>query len=846
LQISGLVDTKQYKKAIKSADAILKKFPEHGQTLAMKGLALNGMGKRDEAVEHVKLGLKHDLRSHLCWHVYGIIHRSDRNYPEAIKCYRNALRIDPDNQQILRDLASMQAHVRDVKGHVETRRQLLTSKAAAQYSTATTWMHFAVAHQMAGDFDMALAVVEKFESTLPTDRKPSYDTSEVVLLKVRLCEQMGDMKKALAILEDPVQQRFVVDSLTVLEQRAKLHLATGDFRTAVRLYVQLLALNQDNVIYHAGLRSALLEKAPVSTATSIHSLLGEFEQASLSAAELDVLLAGYLRLWAAHPRSRTVVRIILAFLPHDHALFVPLLSSYVRYAIRKGIPALFADIKHICRSSAASTLSWAARIRAFGGKQANGKLDACVKVAQDIMKASETNAVFDVAAANVSEPASPSALLALVGAATTEDQVQRLLATSGDGKPEDPASFPWAALLLARLQDEVGESEKAIATVEVALKHTPTVIDLYLAKGKFQKHLGRMEDAVATLEHARTLDLADRFINSKCTKYLLRADKVKQAEDTIALFVKHDSRRPEADPLEALRDLQVIWFDLEEARSLERQGLIGPALKRYVRIEKYFTDFLEDAYDFHSYCIRRSTFRVYNDLLATHDHMRSHTGFLQAAAGAARCYLRLHREPELRKSTRTGLEDAMGALSIGDKTAPTAAAADSAEKKAKDKPVDAGRDEDGNKKEIDTDPHGLKLVENATNPLQLASKYARALAEHLPGKKTAAAEAEFRASGAAPPMTSVGVESQAAVVVPGEISTVWASSAQLVASSHALVAEVALEAGSIGEAAAHALRAAETVPTAVPAAVADKLRTALQGQPEPFAQALAAFNAVAK
>lgn len=35
-QVVKFYETKQYKKAIKSADQILKKFPEHGETLAMK------------------------------------------------------------------------------------------------------------------------------------------------------------------------------------------------------------------------------------------------------------------------------------------------------------------------------------------------------------------------------------------------------------------------------------------------------------------------------------------------------------------------------------------------------------------------------------------------------------------------------------------------------------------------------------------------------------------------------------------------------------------------------------------------------------------------------------------
>jgi peptide alpha-N-acetyltransferase len=53
---------KQYKKAIKQADTILKKFPNHGETLAMRGLVLNNLDKRDEAHALVKQGLMNDMR----------------------------------------------------------------------------------------------------------------------------------------------------------------------------------------------------------------------------------------------------------------------------------------------------------------------------------------------------------------------------------------------------------------------------------------------------------------------------------------------------------------------------------------------------------------------------------------------------------------------------------------------------------------------------------------------------------------------------------------------------------------------------------------------------------------
>lgn len=55
-------EQKQYKKAAKQADYILKKFPKHGETLAMKGLVMNSMSKRDDAHALVKQGLMNDMR----------------------------------------------------------------------------------------------------------------------------------------------------------------------------------------------------------------------------------------------------------------------------------------------------------------------------------------------------------------------------------------------------------------------------------------------------------------------------------------------------------------------------------------------------------------------------------------------------------------------------------------------------------------------------------------------------------------------------------------------------------------------------------------------------------------
>jgi hypothetical protein len=47
-QLVKFYEAKQYKKALKTADQLLKKNPNHGDTEAMKALVINSLGNADE------------------------------------------------------------------------------------------------------------------------------------------------------------------------------------------------------------------------------------------------------------------------------------------------------------------------------------------------------------------------------------------------------------------------------------------------------------------------------------------------------------------------------------------------------------------------------------------------------------------------------------------------------------------------------------------------------------------------------------------------------------------------------------------------------------------------------
>jgi N-alpha-acetyltransferase 15/16, NatA auxiliary subunit len=53
----------------------------------------------------------------------------------------NALKYDPGNQNVLRDLGQLQIQLRDYEGYAETRRLVLVSKPGLQVN----WMSYAMA-----------------------------------------------------------------------------------------------------------------------------------------------------------------------------------------------------------------------------------------------------------------------------------------------------------------------------------------------------------------------------------------------------------------------------------------------------------------------------------------------------------------------------------------------------------------------------------------------------------------------------------------------------------------------------------------------------------------------------
>ncbi|ORX89186.1 n-alpha-acetyltransferase 15, NatA auxiliary subunit-like protein [Basidiobolus meristosporus CBS 931.73] len=624
---------RQYKKGLKTAEQILKKFPNHGETLAMKGLFLNHLDRKEEAYDFVRKGLRNNLRSHICWHVFGLLYRSDKNYEEALKCYTHALKYDKENLQILRDYSLLHIQMRNYEGFCDASHQLLELRP----QNRAFWVSLAIAYHLMKNYDAAINVLTSYEETLKEKPKgPDFENSELAMYKNMIIEESGDIEKALEHLKEI--EDVVCDRRSLKEKRAQFLLQLERLEEAEKVYRGLVDENPDCRAYIDGLLACR-----------------GYKKDNLSGNEDSQAIELIQELIATYPRSNLLKRYPLSLVNGEQ--FKQQVAIYLQQQLRKGVPSLFVNLKDLYTNSEK------------------------VKIIEDLLEGYLKNY--------------------LETGKFTEDREDKEL----------PTAYLWTLYYLAQHYDRTQQIEKALEYIDKAIEHTPTMVELYMTKGRILKHTGDFEAAAKCLNEGRELDLQDRCINSKCTKYMLRNDQVSDAEKTITLFTRNDS----TDPLSDLVDMQCMWFALESA---ERSNTT-------IQVQKHFNEFTDDQFDFHTYCLRKTTIRAYVGLLRLEDQLRSHPYYFRAAQNAVKHYLYLHDNP---KKTQEEIDQAnfanMTPSEIKKYKNKQRKAALKGQQEAESKKAQAKDESHKNQvnKKVDEDPNGDKYV-NSENPLRDALQF---------------------------------------------------------------------------------------------------------------------------
>jgi peptide alpha-N-acetyltransferase len=110
--------------------------------------------------------------------------------------------------------------------------------------------------------------------------------------------------------------------------------------------------------------------------------------------------------------------------------------------------------------------------------------------------------------------------------------------TSPRSKELEPTTYLWILYFLAQHYSYLSHQSKALTLLDIAIEHTPTLPELHMLRGKVMKRAGDCFGAAKSVNEARILDGQDRFLNTKCGKYLLRAGMVDEAMSILGLFTK--------------------------------------------------------------------------------------------------------------------------------------------------------------------------------------------------------------------------------------------------------------------------------------------------------------------
>jgi len=182
------------------------------------------------------------------------------------------------------------------------------------------------------------------------------------------------------------------------------------------------------------------------------------------------------------PRATAPRRLQLNLATGDK--FKELVTPYLTTGLTKGIPSLFADVKAL-----------------YVDKEKQQAIERLVE--------------------SLREEYSPSSLL--------------------PDADVEPTTYLWTLYFLTQHYSYLSQHTKALSLLDVALKHTPTLPELHMFKARVLKRNGDYFGAARCLNDARLLDGQDRFLNTKCGKYMLRAGMVDEANTIFGMFTKVSS-----------------------------------------------------------------------------------------------------------------------------------------------------------------------------------------------------------------------------------------------------------------------------------------------------------------
>lgn len=169
-----------------------------------------------------------------------------RNYVEAKKAYVNALKYEPENKNVLRDLALLQNQLGEWEEFAETRRKIVVLT-----PQINNWIAYCLAVYLTKDYKLCNTIFDSIDEILgvnPLESLKGNELNELYIFRTTLIEQTDGAKKAIKFITK--NKKYILDETRYLEIIIKLYLKNNQKSKALESIHDLLKINPCNAEYY--------------------------------------------------------------------------------------------------------------------------------------------------------------------------------------------------------------------------------------------------------------------------------------------------------------------------------------------------------------------------------------------------------------------------------------------------------------------------------------------------------------------------------------------------------------------------------------------------------------------
>ncbi|OII73964.1 acetyltransferase [Cryptosporidium ubiquitum] len=692
--IVQLYDQRIYKRSLKLTEAMLKKYPKQGDLLSMKAFILGAMHpdnkdeKHKEAYECAKEAIKQNMRNPMSWHCLGTLYKGDFDYNEAIKCFKTALKFDKEDLVVLRDLATCFIQIRNHQGFRDIRNEIKRIRPDIR----TNWIASALGNHFCGYINSTincLVSIDQFGSSedgnicskkaildgenygiLFSFLEP-FQRSELLLYFLKVLLDGKKYQQAYNFLRS--NKEFILDKTDYYTIMGNLLLKCNKNYTkeCSECFNHLLELYPDDdfPLFGCMITDQSLKNVILPPPNLPNQLIKTFEiqdkedENTVFENEPVIPICG-IRSSFFHNRGTSGI------------MYYPILTNDTvgrnEYLKNKKLSSEKIDNSYGYKPS--SNIN--NEVLEFIIYDDNELAEKMVEYQNSLRKierffeekksqfpASDTILRLDMAFSKGEEflrkfrdylknklGSRITGLKSLIGYLIKMDGKKKSLIhtelnkiVSESESLYEKAQFGKNELITlyyiySQHLDCMGFSLEGLNYIEKALKLDETRPDGFYIKRKLLKHLYRFEEAMEMIDHARLIDINDRYLNTRTICACLESgnfDKAKELLKKFVIRINEQSKSKENEIMPSneteIKNLQMIWY---EKRALKNRELLDSSDNSYVMIFDHYLRLMDsmeimktDQYDYHLYCLRKMTLCRYLDFINMQDKLFCNTNY---------------------------------------------------------------------------------------------------------------------------------------------------------------------------------------------------------------------------